>query len=223
MSELEIPEGWTLQKLDEVVKEKQLGANFRRSLQSSNYETPYLKMNNITNFGKLNLNGITFVNASKEDVEKHRLEKGDFLFNTRNSFELVGKTAVWDGSIKNCIYNLNIMRIRFHKEVLPEYVNYFMLSDFFKKQIKQSKQQTTNVCAIYGKDLFDTKIIYPSLKTQKKIIDKLEYVLGKIEGPKKRILELQKIQKNRDLLENSKMSLLLSACNGILTSTWRKK
>ena len=52
-------------------------------------------MNNIENFtGKCDFNNMTMVNASDEEFERYKLKDGDFLFNTRNSAELVGKTAV---------------------------------------------------------------------------------------------------------------------------------
>jgi type I restriction enzyme S subunit len=35
--------------------------------------------------------------ASPKEINENKLEKGDLLFNTRNSKELVGKTAIFDG------------------------------------------------------------------------------------------------------------------------------
>ena len=49
------------------------------------------------------------------------LKKGDFLFNTRNSRELVGKTTLFPGG-EGTVFNNNIMRIRFRTIVLPEYI-----------------------------------------------------------------------------------------------------
>ena len=218
MSQIQIPKGWEIKKFGQLIKENKLGANFSKSKQSQNEKTPYLKMNNITNDGKLSLNDITYVDASEREIDEYRLEKGDLLFNTRNSFELVGKTAIWDGSLKNCIFNLNIMRIRFHTGILSNYINYYMISSVFRDQIKRSKQQTTNVCAIYAKDLFAQDILLPPLEIQKKIVQKLDDILGQLEEKKKEIFQIINKFDAKKIHQSYQNYLLNAAFSGKLTN-----
>jgi type I restriction enzyme S subunit len=55
-------------------------------------------MNAITRNGELELGNVQRTHATEAEIEAYRLEPGDFLFNTRNSEELVGKTALYRGS-----------------------------------------------------------------------------------------------------------------------------
>lgn len=199
MDEPQIPKKWKIVTLADIILETKLGANFNRSQQSTSNSTPYLKMNNITKYGTLSLNNITFVNATKKEIEEFRLHCNDLLFNTRNSLELVGKTTIWDNSLENCIFNLNIMRIRFQKDIVPKFVNYFMLSNYFQNPMKQFKQQTTNVCAIYARDLFAQKIYLPPIETQKQIVQILD---KKFDDWEKQIIQIKDIEQNHQLIKD---------------------
>ena len=62
-------------------------------------------MNNITSDGTIDIADIVNIDATEDEVELFALQYGDFLFNTRNSYELVGKNAVWniDSQNKVCL------------------------------------------------------------------------------------------------------------------------
>ena len=98
--ELELPQGWIKCKIDEITQSRKIGLDRSRNKQFDS-GIPYLKMNNISTDGKLDLRSIVYVNCSDQELENFCLKKNDILFNTRNSYELVGKTTIWDDSIQN--------------------------------------------------------------------------------------------------------------------------
>lgn len=157
---------------DSLVKIKGTGLERRANLQSSDKEFPYLKMNNISSDNTLNLEGFTAVDASVDEVDKYTLEDGDFLFNTRNSVELVGKTAVVRG-IDGWLFNNNILRVKFTDNIHPDYVNDYFCSGVGKKQLEDRKTGTTNVAAIYYKDLKTVEIPIISIEQQSEIVSKI--------------------------------------------------
>lgn len=90
-----IPSNWSWVRFNDIANI--VGTGMIRSGQEQYDEADYyyFKMNNIENFtGKCDFSNMTMVNASDDEYGKYKLEEGDFLFNTRNSAELVGKTAV---------------------------------------------------------------------------------------------------------------------------------
>ena len=87
---------WETKTFGELVASKGTGLERKASLQSADKDFPYLKMNNITNNNGLDVSRMVSVDANSEEIEKYRLNKNDFLFNTRNSVELVGKSAVFE-------------------------------------------------------------------------------------------------------------------------------
>ena len=124
----ELPKGWEWARFGELPFEAFTGLDKGKSLQSLDYKYPYFKMNNILNTGGLDLINVTRVDATLDELEKYSLENGDFLFNTRNSRELVGKTCVIRGmGNEPFLYNNNILRAKLPC-VSPEFVDIWFRS-----------------------------------------------------------------------------------------------
>lgn len=145
---------WDALPFGELAKDVRLGLVRGKVEQATDKQYGYLKMNNITTDGLVDLDGLVRVDATIDEVLTYSLYPGDFLFNTRNSFELVGKNAVWQFSeVNNMLFNNNIMRVRFHNRVLPQFVCHFFNSAEGKRDLEKVKKNTTNIAAIYAKDL----------------------------------------------------------------------
>ncbi|WP_051227764.1 restriction endonuclease subunit S [Gillisia sp. JM1] len=173
---------WEERIFDDLKESNLIGLVRNTKQQSFEFEFDYLKMNNITNDGELYLNSIVKVNASKDELKKYTLKKGDFLFNTRNSVELVGKTAVYDvRSPKPMLFNNNIMRSRFKKDFNPYFINYQFQSSEFKERLEKIKSGTTNVAAIYYKSLKDIMLKFPPIAEQQRIVAKLDALFVEID------------------------------------------
>ena len=116
---------WEIKRLDDIIESNIIGLTKNSSEQDVHHKFKYVKMNNITKDNCFDLSKYTCVNAKKEEVEKYSLSFGDFLFNTRNSYELVGKTCLFTGMGNDVVlYNNNIMRIRFLIIINPFFINY---------------------------------------------------------------------------------------------------
>lgn len=129
---------------------------------------PYLKMNNITRDNRFDFSSFTCVDATAEEVNKFTLENGDFLFNTRNSHELVGKSCIYESDSNDAVlYNNNIMRVRFQSGFDARFVLLAFSSEGVVDELNRLKSGTTNVSAIYFKDLKSLVIPIPQLRSKK--------------------------------------------------------
>ena len=171
---------WEEKRFDDIVESNLIGLVRSKKEQSDDYDIMYLKMNNITNDGNIVHSNIINVNVSKEECQRYSLKQGDFLFNTRNSVELVGKTGVFllEGKY---VYNNNILRTRFIKNIDPKFINYQFHSSIGKAKLEKIKSGTTNVAAIYYKSLKDVLLLIPPLNTQKQIVSKLDALFARID------------------------------------------
>lgn len=164
-------QGWEIKRLDDIIESNVIGLTKNSSEQDTNHKFKYVKMNNITRDNRFDLSKYTCVDATKLEAEKYSLSYGDFLFNTRNSYELVGKTCLFEGFNNEVIlYNNNIMRIRFIKNINPFFINYSFSTDDLIKKIDRLKSGTTNVSAIYYKDLKNLELSVPPLPEQQRIV-----------------------------------------------------
>ena len=174
----------------------------------------YVKMNNIDNFWGHNSDNLKYVDASEEEVSKYGLQKGDWLFNTRNSIELVGKSCVWKGE-EGLLYNNNILRVKFHDKVLADYVELFIKSPKGQQLLTTIKSGTTNVAAIYQKQLFQLPIDITELEEQTEIVRRV----GELFAFADRIEHAAQAALSR--VNNLTQSILAKAFRGELTADWR--
>lgn len=187
-----LPEGWEYKDLKSIVVDTQLGINVKSSVD--NEGIPLLKMGNLT-IGGFDLSKIEKTNEEIESIEPYYLQYGDFLFNTRNTPELVGKSAVWKWRDKKVIFNSNIMRLTFKDNIDSFFLGYYFSSNKGWTKLKSISTGTTSVGAIYTKDLLKVKIPIPPLEEQKKIAEILSTVDQKIDFVDKQIEETETLKK----------------------------
>lgn len=169
------PKGWDEVEFDELIASTKLG--MVRSSEEFGWEmpVPYVRMDALTNDGRFLPEKVQGTHASRSDIDNYGLKPGDFLFNTRNSKELVGKVAVYPGPA-GATFNNNLMRIRFNESADP----YFVCQQFqfarVQRELEARKQGTTSVFAIYWKNLQSLPVLCPPPALQKDfraIVDKI--------------------------------------------------
>jgi restriction endonuclease S subunit len=192
---IDIDPSWEMKELGDTIAFSQTGLVKNKGEQDISFDYPYIKMGDMSYNGEIVLDKITKVNCSKEEFKKYKLEKFDLLFNTRNTPDLVGKTSIFNLDIENCLFNNNIMRIRFNEKFNPSFVCLLLNKDEYKKELKKNVSGTTSVAAIYPRELFSIKVPIPPLEIQLSIVERIEGERQIIEGNKKLIeIYTQKIQ-----------------------------
>lgn len=167
---------WARVSIDQLAVDTTIGLVRAAVLQNSSEKGfAYLKMDKIDMNGRVNLDGLVYVDATKDEVARFSLRKGDVLFNTRNSVELVGKTGhVASEPITPLVFNNNLMRLRFVGSALPAFVALQMCSKQFRDRMEGAKRATTSIAAVYGKDLRPLPIALPPLAEQHQIVAEVE-------------------------------------------------
>lgn len=167
---IKLDPNWKIIELGNLFLETKLGLVKDKSTQSDIFPYPYIKMDNISEEGHLDLESVVRVDATKEEIEKYTLDDGDFIYNTRNAPNLVGKSAVYHGENGKYLFNNNILRIRFRKEADPDYINYYLNIEEGKQKIKTLISGTTSVAAIYQKNFATITVPLPPIDIQREIV-----------------------------------------------------
>lgn len=158
---------WENVKFEKIVISTQLGTTERNKENNEIDCIPLIKMGNLT-WGGFCFEKIEMLSKSKID-ENLLLNKGDFLFNTRNTPELVGKSSIWKGIVEIATFDNNINKITFNTSIDAEYLCYFLTYGKGKALIHSLSAGSTSVAAIYWKNLKNIKFLLPSLPEQKAI------------------------------------------------------
>jgi type I restriction enzyme S subunit len=165
---------WSKYMLKDLLKDDLLGLVRSKVDQNDCSGFPYIRMNHFDLSGEWNERNLTFVEANRHEVERYKLVKNDILFNTRNSLELVGKVAIWLSDEGDYLYNNNLLRLRFCKDVEPEFAFFYMISTCFRNYLDSIKSATTSVAAIYQKNLYAAPFYVPPSEEQRNIVQHLK-------------------------------------------------
>jgi type I restriction enzyme S subunit len=162
-------EGWKDVQFEELVSDTQLGTTERGATDGED-TIPLLKMGNLT-WGGFDLRTTEKVAVRHTNGSDLTLQPGDLLFNTRNSADLVGKSAVWRGQIAAAAFDNNINRIRLKPNADPAFYGVFLNTGVGKRRVQSLAVGSTSVAAIYWKDLKNLRVPLPPLAEQRKIAE----------------------------------------------------
>jgi type I restriction enzyme S subunit len=187
----DLPNRWKWVSLGDIIFDAMTGIDKGKSLQSESNQYPYFKMNNISNSGYCDFSSTTRINHEDEDYGKYLLKDGDFLFNTRNSRELVGKTCIFKSpNDEKWFFNNNILRIDFPDLIDNCFINFWFLSPLGKSELEKLKSATTNVAAVYQGKLITFPVPIPPLSEQRRIVAKIDQLMARCD-------QLEKLRSDR--------------------------
>ena len=175
------PKGWKTGTIRDVVADVRYGSS-RPAVDGGKY--PYLRMNNITYGGELDLSDVKRIDIPDNELEKCTVRRGDVLFNRTNSKELVGKTCVYDRDEMMVLAGF-VIRVRVNDLVLPEFLSAFLNTDFSKKTLLGMCKAAIGQANINAQEMQSIDIYIPPIELQiefvqfKNQVDKSKVVVQK--------------------------------------------
>ena len=186
--------GWNTENIRDVVSEVRYGSS-RPAVDGGRY--PYLRMNNITYGGELDLSDTKRIDIPDNELAKCTVRRGDVLFNRTNSKELVGKTCVYNRDEMMVLAGF-VIRVRVNEKVLPEFLSAFLNTDFSKKMLLGMCKTAIGQANINAQELQNIGLYVPPIDLQQEFVD------FKIQVNKSKLAVQQGLEK----LETLKKSLM---------------
>ncbi|MBD2912510.1 restriction endonuclease subunit S [Burkholderia pseudomallei] len=160
---------WPVVDLGSVVYETQYGLSINAGSEG---RYPMLRMMNIED-GLCVENDIKYVDLSDKDFEAYRLVHGDVLFNRTNSYELVGRTGVYelDG---DHVFASYLVRIKTNPERLePKFLAQYLNSDFGRRQVLAFATKAVSQANVNASNLLRIRLPLPPLDVQQQLLDEI--------------------------------------------------
>jgi type I restriction enzyme S subunit len=155
---------------------------------SSGVGLPVLRMCNILD-GRIFWDDLKFIQLPNVDEEKYRLVKGDVLFNRTNSAELVGKTAVYDGS-HDAVFASYLIRFRIEPTAADsKFVCSYINSEYGRRFIEQNMARAIGQVNISASTMHRMPIPLPTLINQQRIAAMVNDQMASAERARKAIEE----------------------------------
>jgi type I restriction enzyme S subunit len=172
----QIPKSWELLLLESVLKLAQYGLSVR-GLSMGQY--PILRMNCQFD-GQVHLNDLQYVNLDKDIFEKFKMTDGDVLFNRTNSWELVGRTAIYHSS-ETAVFASYLIRLKLDEEKInPDFLNHYFNMDATQQRLKSLASRGVSQSNISASKLKTFQVPVPKLNEQLEIIKILRAIDQKI-------------------------------------------
>ena len=160
------PMGWETGTIRDIVADVRYGSS-RPAVEGGKY--PYLRMNNITYGGELDLTDTKRIDVPAEDLPKCTVRRGDVLFNRTNSRELVGKTCVYNRDEMMVLAGF-VVRVRVNEYMLPEFLSAFMNTDASKRMLLGRCKTAIGQANINAQELQNIAIYIPPIELQKEFV-----------------------------------------------------
>ena len=159
-----------LAKLEEVFTKIGNGVNVTQVDEKANYRVS--RIQTIAD-GSVNLEKTKF--TSDEVNPESFLQSGDILLSHINSFDHLGKTAIFLGNDTDVIHGINLIRlVPDTSRIDPRYAIRVFKTDRFIDTVKSFAQKAVNQASVKTSDLRAIQIPLPPLEVQKEIVAEIE-------------------------------------------------
>lgn len=161
---------WPVVDLGSVVQGTQYGLSINAGADG---QYPILRMMNIED-GLCVENDLKFVDLSDKDFESYRLVNGDVLFNRTNSYELVGRTGVYELEGDH-VFASYLVRIKTLPEKLePKFLTLYLNSNFGRRQVLAYATKAVSQANVNASNLLRVRLLLPPLEDQQQLLDEIE-------------------------------------------------
>ena len=176
----EIPESWCVTRLGCCFAEFKNGTTATQNSEGRGH--PVTRIETVQNF-RFDLNRVRHIeHISVDELATFRYQYGDIAFSHINSYEHVGKTALYTGVPLTLVHGMNLLRLRLGHELLhPRFVHLFMQSDFFRSEVRSRVGHAVNQVSINQKSLAQVPIVIVPLLEQQEIVRRVEILFALID------------------------------------------
>lgn len=203
---LDIPASWRWVSVDQIVAQVQYGSSAKTSNNASGI--PVLRMGNIQR-GQIDWKDLKYLPSDHDEFPNLILKDGDVLFNRTNSFELVGKSAVYKSPDHPSSFASYLIRVRpsgISSELLAAYLN----SSIGRSWIETVASQQVGQANVNGSKLKALGVPLPPFDEQAEIVRRLNSIFTRADR-----LEAE-ASRARALLDRLEAAILAKAFKGEL-------
>ncbi|HMO13605.1 MAG TPA: restriction endonuclease subunit S [Pirellulaceae bacterium] len=212
--ERDLPEGWRWQSLEEVCTKIQDGTHHSPKNQARTGKYRYITAKNIKIWG-VDLTDVTYVDehTHREIHNRCDAKKGDVLYIKDGATTGIATLNPFDEEI-SLLSSVALLKPK--EGILSSlYLKWWLNSPVGYKSMTDQMSGSA-ITRLILRTIRKSRIPLPPLAEQRRIVSKLEEVLGKVRQSQQRLARIPA------LLKRFRQSVLAAACSGKLTADWRE-
>lgn len=134
---------------------------------------PFLRVANVTAHG-LELDDVHQIELFNGELDRLKLQEGDLLVVEGNgSPSQIGRAALWDGSIANCVHQNHLIRVRPMDQLLPEYLEAVWNSPENRARLTRVASSSSGLHTLSVSKLKQLSVPVPSIARQRELVDEV--------------------------------------------------
>lgn len=175
----ELPQGWDMTSLGDMCGTGQYGWTTKAMSQGS---VKYLRTTDITK-GQIDWHSVPYCQETPSDLDKYRIQENDLLISRAGS---VGFSILIGEIPSPTVFASYLIRFIPSKNIEPRYVAYSLRSPEYWQQISNASTGIAQA-NVNAKKLAELRIPVAPLNEQKRIADKLDTLLTRIDACRSRL------------------------------------
>lgn len=159
------------------IADVQGGLQLTKTRGANPLELPYLRVANVHR-SLLLLDEIKTMRVTESELKRTRLAAGDILIvEGHGNPQEIGRAAIWDGSIPDCVHQNHLIRARLNEEVaLSTYVCEFLNSRSGRQSLLRDGKTTSGLSTISVSNVRATKVLIPPIDLQRQFAQRVEAI-----------------------------------------------
>jgi type I restriction enzyme S subunit len=146
-----------------------------------------------------------YVDRSIIKNDQQFVQEGDILISIANSYELVGKSSIVKTVETVATFGAFLAAIRL-QNLLPEYIQYYLSSEYSTRSFRIGSAQTTNIANITFATIREHPVPLPPLAEQKRIVERVDQLMALCD-------QLEAARANREQLRSQFSAATLARLN----------
>jgi type I restriction enzyme S subunit len=144
-----------------VAKGRNLGSALTR-------EVPYLRVANVQ-AGHLDLSEVKMIPAKESEIQELALQSGDLVLTEGGDHDKLGRGALWEHDLKDCIHQNHVFRVRTNRrKLLPTFFVHFLQTQHARNYFLRCAKKTTNLASINMTQLKALPVSQPPMELQQR-------------------------------------------------------
>jgi type I restriction enzyme, S subunit len=210
----ELPKGWINTKIEDIAEYVQRGKSPKYIDKS---DLPVINQKCIRWSG-VDPRYLKFIHPDQWDswTSERFLREGDILWNSTGT-GTIGRAALYknlDGYAK-VVVDSHVTIVRANEACDSRFLHYFIRSSLVQSKIEDMQSGSTNQVELSRGQVLNTIIPIAPLNEQKRIADKLDRLLAKVDNCRERLDRISLI------IKRFRQSILIAAISGDITEKWR--
>lgn len=205
-----IPKGWSLKRLKYLGQVRSgLAKGKKNDAGTTTVERPYMRVANVQD-GYIDLRDVAVIEVAENEVDRYALKIGDVLMNEGGDYDKVGRGAMWEGLVEECLHQNHVFAVRLDDIEWAPWLAAVTRTSYAKFYFMNNSKQSTNLASINQTNVKEFPVVLPPASKRDALLDTLTAEL-------KRIDDLtQHVKRELDVLAEFRSATITDAVLGRL-------